>query len=179
VIVGVVRGVAGHHHLSWLVGITAALGMLVAIGLWWVYFDFVSHHQPIDKQSKTVGWIYLHLPMTTGIAAAGAAVFNVVEHAGEPLASEVRWLLVGAVAVALISIAALMRSIQIPEEHYQLYRRGGIVTLICGVVILLLGLSGLNTIPLLLVVILLLLAPVLYGIAVWVKLLGAEEITIN
>jgi hypothetical protein len=26
VIVGVVAGVAGHHHLNWLVGITAALG---------------------------------------------------------------------------------------------------------------------------------------------------------
>ena len=54
VIVGVVNGVAEHHHLSWTVGITAALGMLSAIGLWWVYFDFVSHHLPIDKRSKTV-----------------------------------------------------------------------------------------------------------------------------
>ena len=35
VIVGVVQGVAGHHHLSWLAGgRTAALGMLIAIGLW-------------------------------------------------------------------------------------------------------------------------------------------------
>jgi low temperature requirement protein LtrA len=34
VVVAVVRGVAGHHHLSWLVGATAGLGMLVAIGLW-------------------------------------------------------------------------------------------------------------------------------------------------
>jgi hypothetical protein len=111
--------------------------------------------------------------------AAGAAVFNVVEHAGEPLISEVRWLLVGAIAVALISIAVLMRSIQIPEEHFQLYRQGGIATLISGVIILLLGLSSLNTIPLLVMVILLLLAPVFYGIAVWVNLLGAEEIPIT
>jgi low temperature requirement protein LtrA len=46
VIVGVVGGVSEHHHLSWLVGGTAALGTLIAIGLWWVYFDFVSHHLP-------------------------------------------------------------------------------------------------------------------------------------
>ena len=126
-----------------------------------------------------MSWIYLHLPMTIGIVATGAAVLNVVEHAGEPLASEVRWLLVGAVAVALISIALLMRSIQIREEHYQLYRQGGIITFILGVVTLLLGFSGLNTIPLLVVVILLLLTPVLYGVIVWITVLGAEEITIT
>jgi hypothetical protein len=56
---------------------------------------------------------------------------------------------------------------------------GGIATLISGVIILLLGLSGLNTIPLLEVVIFLLLAPVLYGIVVWVKRFGGEEIAIT
>jgi low temperature requirement protein LtrA len=175
VIVGVVRGVSGHHHLIWVVGVTAALGMLIAIGLWWVYFDFVSQHMPIAGRAKTYGWVYLHLPMTIGIVAAGAAVFNVVEHTGEPLTPEVRWLLVGALAMALISTALLMRSIQIPEELYQFYRQGGIVTFISGAVILLLGFSNLSTIPLLLLVILLLLAPVFYGVIVWIKLLGAEE----
>jgi low temperature requirement protein LtrA len=176
VIVGVVQGVAGQHHLSWLVGATAALGMLIAIGVWWVYFDFVSQHRPIDMPSKTFGWMYLHLPMTIGIVATGAAVLNVVEHAGEPLTTAVRWLLVGAIAVALISVALLMRSIQISEEYGQIYRRGGVVTLASGFVILLLGFSGLNTISLLVVLILLLLTPVLYGVMVWIKLLGAGEI---
>jgi low temperature requirement protein LtrA len=179
VIVGVVRGVAGHHRLTWLVGITAALGMLIAIGVWWIYFDFVSQHPPIDTRNKTLGCVYLHMPMTIGIVAAGAAVFNVVEHAGEPLVSEVRWLLDGAIAATLISIALLIRNIQTPKENYQFYRRGGNVILIAGGIILLLGLSGLNTIPLLVVVILLLLTPVLYGVVVWIKLLGAEEITLT
>jgi low temperature requirement protein LtrA len=175
VIVGVVGGVAGHHHLSWLVGGTAALGMLIAIGLWWVYFDFVSHHKPMTGPAATFGWMYLHLSMTTGIVATGAAVLNVVEHAGESLPPEVRWLLVGAIAVALISTAVLMRSIQIPAEHRQIYRRGGIVTFISGVIILLLGFSGLNTIPLLVLLILLLLTPVIYGVTVWIRVLGQEE----
>ena len=63
--------------------------------------------------------------MTAGIAATGAAVFNIVEHAGEPLSAGVHWLLVGAVALALICIALLMQSIQIRQEQFQLYRRGG------------------------------------------------------
>ena len=177
VIVSVVRGVAGHHHLSWVVGVTAVLGMLIAIGLWWIYFDFISQHLPISQRAKTFVWMYMHLPMTAGIVAAGAAVFNVVEHTGEPLTLEVRWLLVGAIAVALVSTAVLMRSIQIPKELYQAYRRGGIVTFISGLVILLLGFSDLKTILLLALLILLLLAPVLYGVVFWIKMLGAEEIT--
>ncbi len=68
VIVGVVAGVAEQHHLNGLVGITAALGMLIAIGLWWVYLDYISQHFPISKRSKLAGWLYLHLPMTAGIA---------------------------------------------------------------------------------------------------------------
>lgn len=72
-----------------------------------------------------------------------------------------------------------MRSIQVFEEHFQIYRWGGIVTLISGVAILLLGLSGLNTIPLLVAVILLLLTPVVYGIMVWINLLGAGKMALT
>jgi low temperature requirement protein LtrA len=179
VIVGVVSGVAGQHHLDWLVGITAALGMAIAIGLWWVYFDYISQHFPISKRSKVASWLYLHLPMTAGIAATGAAILYVVDHAGEPLTAEGRWLLVGAVALALICIALLMRSIQIPDEHQPIYRAGGIVTFVSGLIILLLGLTSIPAIPLLVVLILLLLAPVLYGLKVWIQMLGAEEIPIT
>jgi low temperature requirement protein LtrA len=178
VMVSVVRGVGEHHHLSWMVGITAVLGILIAIGLWWLYFDAISQHLPINTQSKTLGWMYLHLPMTAGIVATGASVFNVVEEAGEPLAPEIRWLLVGAIALALISNAVLMRSIQIPEVYFQLYRRSGIATFTSGVIVLLLGFSSLDTIPLLIIVIIFMLAPVIFGIAVWVNLRRAEEIPI-
>jgi low temperature requirement protein LtrA len=175
----VVLGVAGHHHLSWLVGGTAALGMLIAIGMWWIYFDFVSHHAPVAGQGTIARWLYLHLPMTMGIAATGAAVLNVVEHAGEPLTTEVRWLLVGAIALALVCIAILMRTIQIPPEYYRAYRTGGIVTFTSGLVILLLGFSSLSTIPLLIVLIIVMLAPVFYGLKVWIQMLGGEEITLT
>jgi low temperature requirement protein LtrA len=179
VIVGVVAGVAGHHHLSWLVGITAGLGMLIAIGMWWIYFDFVSQHAPLSGRGTIARWLYLHLPMTMGIAATGAAVLNVVEHAGEPLTGEVRWLLVGAIALALVCIAILMRTIQIPAEYYRVYRTGGIVTLISGLVILLLGFSGMSAIPLLIVLSLLMLTPIFYGLKVWIQMLGGEEIALT
>jgi low temperature requirement protein LtrA len=174
-IVSVVQGVIRLHDLNWLVGGTAALGMLIAIGVWWLYFDFVSHRLPTTRQGRSWVWLYLHLPMTMGIAAAGAGVLNVVARTGEHLPVEVRWLLVGSIAVALISIALLMRIIQISEEQQRVYRIGGMVTLISGIIILLLGFSSLGTVPLLIIMILLMLTPVFYGVQSLIRIPGAEE----
>jgi low temperature requirement protein LtrA len=179
VIVGVVRGVAGHHHLTWIVGLTAALGMLIAIGLWWLYFDSVSHRLPIAGPLWTGAWIYLHLFAAMGIVATGAAALNVVEHAGEPLTPAVTWLLTGALAVALASIALLMATLQLPQEHRSLYRRAGWITLFSALVALLMGATNLAPIPLLIVLIVLLLLPVFYGLKVWITVFGAQEFTLD
>ncbi len=179
VIVGAVQGLAEHHHLTWEVGITAALGMVIAIGTWWVYFDFISHHLPRPGLQMVFSWLYLHLPMTMGIVGIGAAVLNVVEHAEEGLPDDVRWLLVGAIGLALVCIAFLMRTIQVPEELSEAYRRGSFVTFAAGLIILLLGNSQIGIIPLLIFIIVLMLTPVVYGIKVWVGLLDREEIAIS
>jgi low temperature requirement protein LtrA len=176
VIVGVVSGVAEHRHLSGLAGGTAFLGMLIAIGLWWVYFDFVSGRPPIRQMRQTLAWIYLHLPVTMGIAAVGASILNVVEHAGEPLPGEVRWLLVGAIAAALIGIGLILKTLNLPQDQRRIYRTGARVTFIAGILVILAGLLRIGTIPLLLVLIILLLAPVFYGILVWIKVFDAREL---
>ncbi len=178
VIVAVVRGVAGHHHLTWVVGLTAALGMLIAIGLWWLYFDFVSRHPPVADRLRTGAWIYLHLFMTMGIVATGATILNVVEHAGEPPAQEVTWLLVGAIVVSLICIALLMGTLQLAVQYRSLYRRAAMVTAVSAALTLGLRSLSLSTIPLLMVLVVLMLLPVFYGFKVWVVVYGAEEITI-
>src|ERR1700752_623713 len=178
VIVGVVSGVAEHLHLSWLAGATALLGMLIAIGLWWVYFDFVSGRPPMRHTRSSLLWIYLHLPITMGIAAVGASILTVVEHAGEPLPREVRLLLVGASAAALTGMSLILKNLNLPESQYILYRTGGRVKFIAGILILLAGLTSMSTIPLLIVLILLMLVPVLYGILVWIKVFDARELEI-
>ena len=176
VIVGVVSGVAEHPHLSWLAGGTAFFGMLIAIGLWWIYFDIVSGRPPIRRMPQTLAWIYLHLPVTIGISTVGASILNVVEHTGEPLPSEVRWLLVGAIATVLIGTALIVKSLNIPENQRSLYQTGARVGFIAGILVLLVGLTPISTIPLLLTLIVLLLAPVFFGILVWIKVFDAREL---
>lgn len=178
VLAGVVRGLASHQDLTWRLGLTAGLSMLVAIGLWWVYFDFVSHRPPVARRVTVSSWIYAHLFMTMGIAATGAAVSNVVELGAEPMSAAARWLLAGAVALAFACLALIMGAIQLPEAHQPLYRTGRVIMLISALVILLLGLSGLGTIPFLLVLLVFMLSPVFYGIRVWITVLGAEEMAV-
>ena len=179
VIVSVVVGVVELHNLNWYIGATAALGILIAIAMWWLYFDFVSHRIPKSKQIITFGWLYLHLPMTMGIAAAGAGILNALEHTDQFLPSHVRWLLVGATAVTLVSVGILMRTINVPEQQRRFYRSGSLVTIISGVVIALPGFLNLSTIPLLILVIIIMMIPVIYGIFVWIKYLNGEEIDIS
>jgi hypothetical protein len=53
---------------------------------------------------------------------------------------------------------------------------GGIFTLVSGIIILLLGFSGLGTIPLLIIIILLMLVPVFYGLKALIQVPGVGEV---
>jgi low temperature requirement protein LtrA len=174
IVVGVVSGVTESHHLTWNLGIVAALGTLTAVGLWWVYFDTVSHRLPISTPLGVGSWLYLHLPLTMSIAAVGAAVLNVVEHTGEHLPSEVRWLLVGATSVVLICIALLLHTIQLTPVEQKIRPATGWVMLISGIVIALLGLTAFEILPLLVFLVILLLAPIFVGTRAWLLALEQE-----
>jgi len=176
VIIGIVTGVTARHDLNWLVGGTVGLGTLIAIGLWWVYFDLISHHRPQQSFKIVITWYYLHLPLTIGIVAVGASLLNVVEHAGEHLPDEVRWLLLTATALTLITIALLTRTTQILPEHQSVHDIGRRGLFISAVLIVILGFIPLDTIPLLAVISLLLLMPIFFGLRVWVETVGADEL---
>lgn len=175
VIVSVVVGVVGLHYINLSVSLTVTLGMLIAIEIWWIYFDFISHHLPITNQRTRFGWLYLQPTMTMGISATGAGILNAIVHSGDSLSFAVRWLLVGSIAVALISIAFLMRIIQILKEHQRAYRIGSSVTLISGIIILLLGFINLNTVFLLIIIILIMIAPVSCGLKTFIGSLDEKE----
>lgn len=176
IIVGVVSGLTHHEHLSTSALITGGLGLCVAFAMWWLYFDFISHRKPLATQLAGTSWLYMHLFVSMSIVATGAVVLTIVEHAGEPLGAIVRWVLVGAIAVYLLSLVPLMRVITVPDEAKAAYDRGSILVFIVALIIASLGFTGLATLPLLGIVVVLMLAPVAYAVVFWVKVLEAREI---
>ena len=170
IIVGVAAGAGEHHHLDWTIGKTAGLGTLIAIGVWWAYFDFISHRLPRPGTTWVGVWYYLHLPLTASITVIGAAVLSLVEHAGgEHPPEEVHGLLIGAVAVVLVSIAALAQSVQFPEEFDQTRRWGSIALVISAVIAVVLAFLHLSSILLMGLLAALILLPIFVGFTGWLR----------
>jgi len=169
VIVGVIQGVSGQHHLTWELGLSALLGMLIAVGIWWLYFDLVASHTPRRSTLSEFSWIYLHLPLVVSIAAVGAAILNVVENSSEGLPANARYLLIGAVFVAILSISLILRTIQSPDEHKIIHRVAGRVTALSAFAIVPLAFVNISLILFLSLLIAIMLAPIFFGIRIWVK----------
>ena len=167
VIVGAVNGMASLPQLDIDGIVIGMLGVLVAIGLWWIYFDLVSHHAPVSR--KTQLWLYLHLPLVIAMAAGGAGVLNTVEHAAEPVPDAVRWLLVGSLAAAVLSAALITKTLEVRGEQPQLYRTAEASMVVSTLVILLVGTTEWGAKGSLSAMALLLLVPVVAGTVIWLR----------
>jgi len=167
VIVGAVNGMADLYPLRADGIVIGLLGVLVAIGVWWIYFDLVSHRPPVPRFTQL--WLNLHFPLVVAIAAGGAAVLNTVDRVGVPLPDAVRWLLVGALAAALLSIALIAGTLHVRRTQPELYRTAEVALPLCALLTLGVGLTDWGAKGSLTAMVVLLLAPVAAGVVVWLK----------
>jgi low temperature requirement protein LtrA len=106
-VVSVISGVAAHDHPTVRTLLTGALGMLLAFGSWWIYFDMVQRRQPRPGLPSGLLRSYLHVPLIMAMTATAAATLALLA-AESPLAADgPRWLLAGSVAAALACFALL------------------------------------------------------------------------
>jgi low temperature requirement protein LtrA len=167
VIVGAVDGMAAIARSDPERIVIGLLGVLVAIGLWWIYFDLASHRAPVSKMTQL--WFFLHLPLVIAIAAGGAAVLNTVEHAADDVPDAVRWLLVASLSVAVVSVAAIARTLEIRRRYAEIYRAAEVALVVSGLLSLGVGLTGWGAKASLTSMVVLLSAPVATGLMVWLK----------
>ncbi len=119
---GVVSGLAGQP----VSGLTLAVGLVavvVGFGAWWTYFDFTGGHRPRTQRSASVQWIVGHLPVTAAIAAMGAAMLSLIDHAHDgrtPAATA--WVLCGGAAVVLSATMLIAASLDAWDRDRGLYR---------------------------------------------------------
>lgn len=114
-IIAVVNGVA---EVEWdgMSELAAIFGFATAFSLWWVYFENVS-----GSALRAAGasrkfqiyqvWLYGHLPLVIGLAAAGVGVEHAIAtESNQALSNPDRWLLCGSVALCYFALAILHRT---------------------------------------------------------------------
>lgn len=116
VVVGVVDGIAETDRGAEEI-ITGLLALSIGFGFWWNYFDLVGRRMPRMTSGNFTAWIVTHLPLTASIAAAGAGMVSLIEHATDDhTPSATAWLLSAFSALLLVGIAVLVRTIDYPPD---------------------------------------------------------------
>jgi low temperature requirement protein LtrA len=119
---GVVAGLSSEPvgGLPLAVGLVA---VVVGFGAWWTYFDFAGQRPPRTGRAAGLHWILGHLPLTAAIAAMGAAMVSLVDHAHDsrtPAATA--WILSAGAAVVLCTVMLLAASLPAWDRDRGLYR---------------------------------------------------------
>ncbi|TYK44126.1 low temperature requirement protein A [Actinomadura decatromicini] len=130
-VVGVVDGLA-HEPADALTITVGLVAVVIGFGAWWTYFDFAGHRPPRPTRTATVQWIMTHLPLTAAIAAIGAAMPGLVEHAHSARTPPaIAWLLCAATAIVLGATMTVAASLQTWHTKRTLYR---LLTAACATV---------------------------------------------
>ena len=108
----------GAEGLSVDAGVVAAavLGIAVAAGLWWLYFDIVALVAQRRLSKAAVGreqneiardsFSYLHFPMVAGIVLVALGLKKTLEHVGDPLETVPAVAMLGGTALYLLAHVA-------------------------------------------------------------------------
>jgi low temperature requirement protein LtrA len=161
---GVVAGMAGEP----ISGLTLAVGLVavvVGFGAWWTYFDFAGQRHPRPEPAASLQWILSHLPLTAAIAAMGAAMVSLVDHAHDGRTpSATGWVLGAGAAVVLCATMLVAASLQAWLRDRGLYRP--LARTCAAVAVACLGVGAARLAPLLLGLALVLLLSIPWGLAV-------------
>ncbi len=105
-VVAVVAGVAAFEFTfeSWVV---AGLGFVIALCLWWIYFD-LADTSVVGRGALGLVYVYGHFPLLAGVAVFGVGIKLAITQGALPaLGAGTRWALAGGIAAFALSLAAL------------------------------------------------------------------------
>ena len=105
-VVSVVAAVAGLEFSAeaWIVAGTC---FVIALSLWWIYFD-LADTSVVGRGMLGLVYLYAHIPLFPGIAAFGAGTKLAIIHADDAtLIPGARWALAGGIAAFALALAIL------------------------------------------------------------------------
>jgi low temperature requirement protein LtrA len=103
--------------LTFTVGLTAVLGVVLAFELWWTYFDVVAIanvrrlvRAPLGREQNELArdvYSYLHFPLVAGIVLVAFGLHEALLHPSDPLKTVPAFGLLGGAAVYLLGHVAV------------------------------------------------------------------------
>jgi low temperature requirement protein LtrA len=118
----------------------AALGVVLAAALWWVYFDEALerverrlHEMPAGRPRNVVArdsFSYLHLPLVAGIVLLALGVKKTLEHVDDPIPGIAAVALCGGVALYLAADVAFRRRCRVTHQLQRLVAAGACLALL-------------------------------------------------
>ncbi|QGN57477.1 low temperature requirement protein A [Nostocoides sp. HKS02] len=167
VVVGVVNGIAedGRSPIAVATGI---LGLGIGFAYWWSYFDLIGARRVRSERGALSRWLVGHLPVTMTIAATGAVMVSMVQHASAGHApAPAPMVLSVSVAVGVLALVVVATSLADWRELAPVYRSASTALVAAAAVALLIG--GLAPPPWLHILLLTLVlgAAWLFGILTW------------
>ncbi|MEO7588369.1 MAG: low temperature requirement protein A [Arachnia sp.] len=122
VIVGVVNGIAAANR-SPVAVVTGVLGLGIGFAYWWSYFDLVAARRLAPRRGAMSTWVLGHLPVTWSIAATGAVMVSMVDHAAAGRApAPASALLSTSVAVGILALILISTSLADWQQLAPVYR---------------------------------------------------------
>jgi len=140
VVIGVVDGLS-HASTDIITIVTGLLALGIGFGFWWAYFDVVGRRMPRRAGPAIAIWMMSHLPITLGIAAAGAAMVGLIEQAHAPeTATTTAALIGGAVALGLLALIVTSQTLDDARRLPEVYRPVAFALAIAAIAALVVGL---------------------------------------
>ena len=158
-------------HLSALTIVDAVLGLAVGFGMWWVYYDFVARRPARPHFFTVIIWVYLHMVMLIGIVLVGAGVARGVGRVTGPMEPFARALLLGGLALTLLTIAAIETTLARDEAEPTHPVLSPVLKAAAALVLVVVLVAGLpvSTSGALIIAVAALAAQAVYGATVWYR----------
>lgn len=109
VVVGVVDGLSESSRNGRTIA-TGVIALVIGFGFWWNYFDLVGRRAPRRGALTRGVWNLSHLPMWLFIAATGAGMVSLIEHANDARTPAATAWLVSASTAAVALVLAVITS---------------------------------------------------------------------
>lgn len=111
VVTGVLNGILDAEATTTAI-VVGILALNLGFGLWWNYFDALGRKLPRDSPRPMIYYLLLHLPLHASVAAAGAGMVGLIDHADAAhLDAGTTWLLTGSIALVLVLVAAILATL--------------------------------------------------------------------